>query len=382
MRPPRHAAPRLFRLSYVVSLLLAVPSLLGYSLQALSQSDQCAVYSGAEVAWNGSIANTNQPFVHNGNGLVNNSYTYITGASIVTKTTGGVNKTNNFAFSTAAGDTGGAQTASYAAYYMYYGQYIGDGGITHYSIVVSTFSPAPEGDPSANISYTAPDTTPVPANINAVFLGSYITDADAGMVPFTRAGNEVLLSINHAITGSTGQLCQVVATGCGPASTAYSKFSWTHALAPYPVTQNASIGSLWSGTANVSTWPIPKSNAGGIVSVIASTVNGGGAPSLVGLGIFDKRLTPVAGAGTTTWYPEIDWSLDNNVVGGLQAQPPNNAWLPVRYTDMVRVPVDSNGNIYVADAVDPDPPNGANGFHDDMTIYYRGYIEVIHHLGN
>jgi hypothetical protein len=317
-------------------LVALVLSSIGYSLVAVSASNECAVYSGASAIWNGSITNSNQMLVHNGNGLVNNSNADITGQNIVTKTKGGINQTTNFAYSTRAGDTGGAQ-ANYTAYYLYYAQYVN--GVTKYNIVISTFPPNPEGDPSQNISYTATDGTVVGGNSNAVFLGSYITDGTADVVPYHRAGDEVILEFSQAFASNA----------------APNVITWNHntgGATTWPFTKSANI---W-GT---SSYPIPQSNNGGIVDVIATTAQAAD----VYMGFFDPGLIPVTQG--TTWNPEIQWKV-------------NSGGQVTRYSDHIRVPVTSGGAIKVSDAFQPVAAGLPN---DTLTIYYRGYVEIIQHLG-
>jgi hypothetical protein len=328
---------RLGHLQVAVTLTLAILAGLPGSA-ANAASNDCAVFSGANIIWPGAQANPNQLFIHNGVGRVNGVDTTIQGARIVTSTLGGINQTTNFVFAT---DTGGSQ-ANYTAYYVYNAAY--QNGGTKYNIVISTNDPFPEGDPDNNIAYVATDGTNVPGNQNAVFLGSYITNGSGNIVPFSRMGDEVYLNWNNGNLSSYG-------IGGGAGGTA---ITWTHTTWGGHQTQNVALGT--DGLGN--TFPVPLTAIFGIADLsFSSTVAG---PALDLFGVMDPGW--IYTAGQLSWTPYYAAFT--------------NATTPV-LARHVRVPVDSLGHIYAADPTQP-----AVGVTDTFKAAYVGYVEVIHHMGN
>jgi hypothetical protein len=173
------------------------------SLPALGQGI-IAAYDGATITWAGTAANVNQFDANYGQGLINGVQVQIHGALFVTRGVG--------ASAVFCNDTGGGQ-AKNTAYYVYYALRQ-TGGYTH---VVSVTAPTPQGYPGANISFDSngPTTTQ-----KAVFLGSYMTDANADMIPFERHGEQVILTGGFGTLGTvqftpTGALRQTFAPPVG-----------------------------------------------------------------------------------------------------------------------------------------------------------------------
>jgi hypothetical protein len=255
--------------------------------------------------------------------MINGMNVYISGAQVVAKTVGAIRQTSNFVF---AGDTNGA-LASNTAYYIYY--------MSDNNIWISTIAPNPEGNPSSAISTQNGGIWKIGSQ-EGVFLGSFVTDDNANIIPFERMGDEVvfLLSTQSShVEPNNGH-----------------SFGWTSTTGKFPNTQKWAVGMD-------TMTPIPSTATWAIVDWEGATTRVSGQANFA---ILDPNLLPAP--GDQDWYPVTSAQAAKSL--------PDNR----RH---VRVPVDKSGNIYVGDVAQP-PANVT----DTATIYYIGYVEAVQHLGN
>lgn len=152
------------------------------------------IISGAQLIWDGTAANTNQIYVGAGEIRINGSpaagTNFSTGAPQFVTSPAGI----NFAFATDV--AGGAQAAN-TAYYVYGAN---NAGVLQW--VISTSAPNQGGEPWQSLTYT-PHGGAQTTTTFALFVGSYITDANKNIVPFLKKGDEITLtpSVNTSSAG-------------------------------------------------------------------------------------------------------------------------------------------------------------------------------------
>jgi hypothetical protein len=323
------------------TVVLLASSLLVASTSAAMNTTYTSVSNGATLQWAGSSTNVNVLDLAYGSGWLVGSdggsvlfagpgdyHISITGnGNIITKGTG-VNAT----FCT---DTSGSQGAT-TAYYVYYAGY-SDNNSTLFTPVISVDAPGSDGSPGGTgISFTFNSHSVTNSN-SGIFVGSYITDSNSAMIPFSRSGEEVILT--PTCDGSSG-FCSVM--------TVEDVFKPT---VPTPPPRADEL--TWSGGA------IPQSATALIVNVFFTNTD------------------------TKRNFAYIVNPLDPGVAGVAPAckiQPQFSAYMSAGISDAywqhLRVKTNiNNQRIDVAGCTDPN-----TGAKYTMDVMYVGYVEPVHHL--
>jgi hypothetical protein len=298
-----------------VLVLLAAAGLLP-ATHARANLSATGVVSGGTLWWGANGLNSFT--VANGSCEINSSATLpIVGGVVTTKGAGA-----NAVFD------GPAVQNVFDSLYVYYAAYNNN---ANFQIVVSHGAPAPEGYPFVGLTYTPPGHPKQVNSQTAVFLGSYVTDANGDMIPFRRHGDEVIVE------------------GSLHTEALQQSFSFLAADA-YPEVFTVKVG-----------WPLPSSAS-------ALIVNAGLLAQTFQAGHYYAAILEPGSAKMTYTVPDPDCEyhaqvvVDNNYFSRLNAYVPNaKIFAPA-------------GTIVVGACWGP--PNGGM----ELDIFYRGYVETIHHM--